>query len=148
MNIQPILAQAQTRGSAHSTEWTRFSWSGIVLWNCDSPGWKSDNPMSTRSGEPQTGLSCLSWNILHSNWQSRATGPVMLYVVWWGKVAVTRLFKPKFLRAAPARGKRVWVRMWAKARGRNYPCRPCCLLTMKKVYLSVSTMHGGSESQS
>ncbi len=50
-NSRSVVAWAQTRDSAPSTERTWFSWSGIALSNCDFSKWKSDFPMSNRSGE-------------------------------------------------------------------------------------------------
>ncbi len=71
------------------------------------------------------------------------------------KVATTRLFELLLLRAAPAQEETAWVPVWAKARGRRNVCRSRWTygdnrmwFKAKNVYLSISKMHRGSESQS
>ncbi len=138
-----MLAWACTRGSAHSTEWTWFSWSGIALRNCDFSGWTGDCPMSTGGQEPWVGLSCLSRNIIqHFNRQSHIKGPKDNTVVVCGvfdlsfkkcriyglrgKVAATRLFKLTLCQE----GDNVCLGVLLAARGRKHCCRSRCLRTV------------------
>ncbi len=140
------VARAQTRDSAHSTQWSWLSWSGVVLWNCGSSSWTDDYPYEQQGEEPQAGLSCLSKNSNISTHKAMLQNHKQYCGCMWcdggniiffflntefiyRKEVVTHLFKVMLLRASSCRRETasvlVWCLQWEKHR-----CRSGCLLTV------------------
>ncbi len=147
-----LLAWAQTRDSAYSTELTWFSWSDIALENCDFSGWKDIYPISTWGWG-----SCLWRNIRQCNPQSHVTGPKIVHAFIYGVINVG--FKKCWIQLTCGKVAATFFwdsASWSSAVGRQKQDiqGSRCLLTVtmwyktKNVHLSLFMMHGGPESQS
>ncbi len=113
--------------------------------------------MSTRGEEPWKGLSCLSRNIWHFNWQNHVTEPVSF--IWVFKKAEFSLYvkKSRYLSVCVDASCSSAVRRCVCPLQQEAGSRSHCPVSThdnnvtqfyaKNIYLCLSTMNGGSESQ-